>query len=301
MQSGAITAGTSQNRQMQGRTQGRTGRTAVGCANIRRHPHPRSARASGFRTGFRIGFLTGFRTGHPTIFLTSPGTRPLVQRRDRRTIPFSCLFSAIPPIRIVPDPVPPPTHPVGKPIPPTPVLSDWADLMRHAQNGNKRAYESLLREVTRVLRPIVRRALSNPADVEDVVQDILVTLHQVASTYDPARPFGPWLSAIARRRVIDWLRRSGNRRIFETGFDPGTEDIPDQSRDGRADSDDLVPLMAAIRSLPDGQRQAVELLKLQELSLKEASAKTGLSVSALKVATHRAYKTLRAILERTET
>jgi RNA polymerase sigma-70 factor (ECF subfamily) len=49
----------------------------------------------------------------------------------------------------------------------------------------------------------------------------------------------------------------------------------------------------AIRALPAGQRQALELLKLGELSLKDAAAQTGLSVAALKVATHRAMASLR--------
>ncbi len=173
--------------------------------------------------------------------------------------------------------------------------------MARARAGDHRAYETLLREVATILRPMVRRTLSNPSDVEDVVQDILVTVHQVSATYDPSRPFAPWLITIARRRVADWLRRTGKRRTHETGYDADTDEIADERDHGRLDPDDIAPLMAAIKTLPDGQRQAVELLKLQELSLKEASARTGLSISALKVATHRAFKSLRALLDRTET
>lgn len=232
-----------------------------------------------------------------SILLTRRRVRPLVRSLDPVVIHR---LAPSPPLRLictVPDLSSPPGPATGSGV----AASDWQSLMARARMGDHRAYEMLLREVAGILRPMVRRALSNPSDVEDVIQDILVTVHQVSATYDPARPFAPWLITIARRRVADWLRRNGKRRSHETGYDQDTHEIADARHEGHLDQDDLAPLMAAIRALPDGQRQAVELLKLQELSLKEASAKTGLSISALKVATHRAFKSLRTLLERTET
>jgi RNA polymerase sigma-70 factor (ECF subfamily) len=164
--------------------------------------------------------------------------------------------------------------------------------MARAQDGDANAYRRLLEGVTPYLRAHAARCHRNPADVEDAVQDILLTLHAVRRTYDPARPFGPWLTAIARRRLIDRLRRQGRRRAFETEFEPVHETFADRP----ANLEDMVKIheiAAALDRLPSGQRQAVRLTKIEGLSLKEASAASGMSVAALKIATHRAVLRLR--------
>ncbi len=82
-------------------------------------------------------------------------------------------------------------------------------LMRAAQDGDTAAYERLLKSLIGLLRRTVRqrRPFLQPADIEDIVQDILLSLHAVRSTYDPGRPFMPWLMAIARNRMADAARR----------------------------------------------------------------------------------------------
>jgi RNA polymerase sigma-70 factor (ECF subfamily) len=173
--------------------------------------------------------------------------------------------------------------------------AEWAALMAAAQDGDRRAYDRLLREIVPFLRGVARRRLRGEADVEDAVQDALLTIHQIRHTYDPSRPIRPWLAAIAERRALDRVRtvarRAGREEELteilhhETLSGPGTNDGESrlQARDVRA----------AVADLPPGQRQAIELLKLEELSLNEASARTGQSVTALKVATHRAILALR--------
>src|ERR1700722_16483911 len=74
--------------------------------------------------------------------------------------------------------------------------------MSAAQSGDRIAYERLLREITPLVRALVRRHCSNRADIEEMVQDTLLTLHRVRHTSDPSRPFSPWLAAIACRRSI---------------------------------------------------------------------------------------------------
>lgn len=172
----------------------------------------------------------------------------------------------------------------------------WSSLMARAQDGDQTAYRQLLHEITGYLRSLVARHHRNPADVEDTVQDILLTVHAIRHTYDPTRPFGPWLAAIAHRRVVDRLRRQGRSRAREMPLEPVHEtfaapeaNLPETAGDERA-------LRAAIAQLPEGQRQAITLLKLNEMSLKEAAGASGTSVAALKVATHRAVKRLRKIL-----
>jgi RNA polymerase sigma-70 factor (ECF subfamily) len=128
------------------------------------------------------------------------------------------------------------------------------------------------------------------------VQDVLLTVHAIRHTYDPHRPFGPWLVAIAKRRIIDRLRRQGRTRTREVvlDFEDVTLSTPGANL-GEADWNKRV-LEDAIERLPPGQRDAVRLLKLQELSLQQAALASGMSVAALKVAMHRAMKNLRKML-----
>jgi RNA polymerase sigma-70 factor (ECF subfamily) len=173
----------------------------------------------------------------------------------------------------------------------------WGQLMAAAQAGDRAAYERLLREVVPYVRAIVRRHHATPDRIEDVVQDVLLTVHRVRHTYDPSRPFAAWLGAIAHRRSIDALRRKVRSDAvetfspiaYETYADPGSNREIEAHEAGDA-------LGEAIAALPPGQRQAVELLRLKELSLAEASAESGQSIGALKVSLHRALRALSRIM-----
>jgi RNA polymerase sigma-70 factor, ECF subfamily len=173
---------------------------------------------------------------------------------------------------------------------------DWSALMAAAQAGDRAAYRALLLAVVPYLRAIAARSFQSSADVEDVVQDVLTTLHATRRMYDPARPFRPWLAAIARHRIADRLRQDFRRRRRELPIAPVHETFPDDAANSEKAMLDRQELQAALADLAPGQRQAIELMKLQEMSLQEASAVTGLSVTALKVATHRAVKRLRHLL-----
>ncbi|MGX5803589.1 sigma-70 family RNA polymerase sigma factor [Bradyrhizobium sp. Arg314] len=164
--------------------------------------------------------------------------------------------------------------------------------MARAQDGDADAYRRLLESITPYLRAHAARCHRSPSDVEDAVQDILLSLHAVRRTYDPARPFGPWLTAIARRRLIDRLRRQGRRRTFETECEPVHETLADPLANPEGMTN-IHEIAAALDRLPAGQREAVRLTKIEGLSLKEASALSGTSVAALKIATHRAIQRLR--------
>lgn len=174
-----------------------------------------------------------------------------------------------------------------------------AGLMRSAQDGDGSAYAALLREITPWLRQMIRyqRRFLQPQDIEDLVQDVLLSLHAVRATYDPKRPFLPWLAAIARNRLADSARRYARRAANEVA----AENLPVTFADGGAKMPtdaygDPEALRHAIESLPPGQRRAVELVKLRELSLKEAARESGMTVGALKVAVHRGIQTLRKAL-----
>jgi RNA polymerase sigma factor (sigma-70 family) len=170
----------------------------------------------------------------------------------------------------------------------------WRLQMQAAQGGDKAAYGSLLTEIMPLLSAVVRRAWRSPQDVDDIVQDVLLSLHAVRHTYDPARPFVPWLLTIASRRIADAARRSSSRTRHETTVDVTPETFSgDETKNEQESSDDQAAIRHALAGLTGRQREAIELLKVQGLSLNEASAITGRSVSSLKVNVHRALKALR--------
>jgi RNA polymerase sigma factor (sigma-70 family) len=174
-----------------------------------------------------------------------------------------------------------------------------ADLMRAAQDGDKAAYAQLLNEVAYILRHFVRRRspFLQPSDVEDIVQEVLISLHVGRATYDPARPFLPWLLGITRNRMADAARRFARRSAHEVADEGAVETFLDRDTNIPVNAyGDPEALRRAIRDLPEGQRQAVELLKLREMSLKEAAAASGMTIGALKAAMHRALRTLRTVL-----
>jgi RNA polymerase sigma factor (sigma-70 family) len=175
---------------------------------------------------------------------------------------------------------------------------DWAGLMARAQMGDAASYRRLLVAVTPYLRAMAARSHRERPDVEDSVQDILLTVHAVRHTYDPQRPFKPWLVAIARRRIIDRLRGQGRKRARETFLSEEHETFAAPETNHSEAEPDFRALRDAVGQLPEGQRQAITMLKIEEKSLKEASAATGMSIVALKVSTHRAVKNLRKLLDR---
>jgi RNA polymerase sigma-70 factor (ECF subfamily) len=175
----------------------------------------------------------------------------------------------------------------------------WRGWMTAAQAGDGAAYESLLRELLPYVRGLVHRRLFQADLVEDVVQNVLLSLHRARHTYRSERPFGPWLRAVARNAVIDHLRARG-RRPQELSLE--ADEVAEPAADERSSplpAEPLSPELAeALAELPPSQRQAVELLHLEGLSVAEAAEQVGISRGALKVRAHRGYKALRARLER---
>jgi RNA polymerase sigma-70 factor (ECF subfamily) len=177
--------------------------------------------------------------------------------------------------------------------------SRLAGLMQSAQAGDSSAYQAVLRACVPIAAATARRS-GVPADlVDDVVQDVLVTIHRALATYDPRRPFLPWLRAIAARRAIDVLRRTGRQGAREVHDEEAYLNHPEAGVDYVEDATrqaDAGRLRAAISALPPRQREAMEILGLREQTLEQASHATGSSKVALKVNFFRALKSLRARL-----
>jgi RNA polymerase sigma-70 factor (ECF subfamily) len=174
-----------------------------------------------------------------------------------------------------------------------------AALMRRAQLGSEGAYAQLLQELPPLIGRMVRRqmAYASPSDQEDVSQEVLLSIHAARASYDPARPFIPWLKAIVMSRAIDFMRRQKRHAAGQILTDAMADGIADEAAGEAVNRYDAVDaLQRAIRALPARQRSAIELLKLREMSLREAAAASGMSISALKASVHRAVRTLRVSL-----
>jgi RNA polymerase sigma-70 factor (ECF subfamily) len=167
--------------------------------------------------------------------------------------------------------------------------------MVRAQDGDGAAYCRLLKAIVPVIRGMARRKiLQDEALLDDVVQDVLLTVHRVRHTYDPDRPFLPWLSAIVAARAIDALRARGRRQSWEVIDEEAVFAHADAAIPG-ADGALAVhqQLDELLSRLPDRQRRMVELVHLCEMSLAEAAAASRTTLSAVKSVLHRAFATLR--------
>jgi RNA polymerase sigma-70 factor (ECF subfamily) len=171
----------------------------------------------------------------------------------------------------------------------------WRAWMIAAQAGDAHVYERLLLELLPHARRQVARSVADRAAQEDVVQNALVSLHRARHTYRPERPFGAWFHAIVRNAVIDWARARGRRLRREVPLDG--DGAPEPSVDPASGAETLSPqLERALAALPAAQREAVELIHLEGLSVAEAAARAGVSRAALKVRAHRGYRALRVLL-----
>jgi len=165
-----------------------------------------------------------------------------------------------------------------------------ARLMALLQKGDREACRTLLDDIGPMLLNFLRRRIADRNEVEDVYQDVVLALFQARHTYEPSRPLEPWLFAIARNVAADHARRYWIRASFEQLTDRIPETAgADEPRSGPSLED-------AMARLPEQQREAFAMLKLEGLSIEQAAARAGTTVGALKVRAHRAYNSLRKLI-----
>jgi RNA polymerase sigma-70 factor, ECF subfamily len=166
------------------------------------------------------------------------------------------------------------------------------ELLLHALGGDAAAYDSFLRALANHLRAFLRKRLTGlPDDVEDLVQETLMAVHNQRHTYDSAQPVTAWLHAIAKYKLIDLLRRRSRHEAYNDPLDE-EHDLA-ASHDERAEEArrDVTKLLD---ELPERQRLPIVCMKLEGLSVIETAKRTGMSESAVKVAVHRGLKALAA-------
>ncbi len=163
-------------------------------------------------------------------------------------------------------------------------------LWLRAQSGDESAYREALGIVARRLRGyFYRRMQRTPDEVEDLVQETLLAVHAKRGTYDPSMPFGAWLVAIAHHKLVDLWRRRGRTDALHDPIDDVDESLMVATTAEEGVGRDVEHLL---RKLPEQQRRAIVLTKLEGLSVAEASARTGASVAAIKVQVHRGLRRL---------
>lgn len=164
-------------------------------------------------------------------------------------------------------------------------------LMQAALGGDQRAYAAVLEATTRLLRPYLSKRLSQPSEVEDVLQEILLSIHKARHTYDGQRPYKPWAYAIARFRLNDFLRAHYSDQLRHAADLDAAENISAQNVTESEFTYESIK--AEIDRLPGKQPAILQSLHQDGNTAKEVAAKMGMSESAVKVAAHRAYKILR--------
>jgi len=165
-----------------------------------------------------------------------------------------------------------------------------ARLMAMAQRGDREAYAALLGACQSWLRRYFARRIG-PSQLDDLIQETLFSLHRKLASYDPSRPFLPWLAAIARYRWVDHLRKI--YRADETELSDNVAAASDEPAINAR-----LSLESLFTRLPPAQARAIELVKIEGLSVTEAAQVCGQSESLIKVNIHRGLKRLTAIIEK---
>lgn len=166
--------------------------------------------------------------------------------------------------------------------------ADLKALMLKGLAGDAAAHREFLKGASARIRAFLRSRLRGAEEAEDLLQETIIAIHTKRETYDPTYPVTAWMYAIARYRLIDYLRKTKRSGVSvpveeaEGVFDGVDYDPGDASRD----------VSRLLERLPPKQREAIRLVKLEELSVKEASARTGFSESDIKVSVHRGLKAL---------
>ena len=168
--------------------------------------------------------------------------------------------------------------------------------MRLALEGDQQAYATLLTETARLLRPFLSKRLYSNNEVDDVLQEILLSIHKARHTYDGKRPYKPWVYAIAKFRLHDHLRAHYADELRHA------VDISEVENDLQEVVTETLlsyeSISSEVQNLPVKQATILQLIHQEGYTAKEVAQKIGMTESAVKVAAHRAYKVLRKKLER---
>lgn len=164
---------------------------------------------------------------------------------------------------------------------------EWEILAAAAQKGDKLAYTRLLKAISLYVPKVLGATLAESSWIDDITQDVLMSVHKSLKTYSPERPFKPWLRAIISFRRADYLRRyyaarkNGQVDLEDPEFQSVHVTVPDFAGE-------LKDIEAQLEKLSGKQRQIFEMMRIYGYSAQEVAEEMGMSVSAVKVSVHRA-------------
>lgn len=171
--------------------------------------------------------------------------------------------------------------------------TEWANLMRAAIGGDARAYRELLVSITPHVRAIARRRCGQfgvpRSEAEDVLQEVLLTIHLKRGSWDSSRPLGPWLSAIVRNKLIDGLRRRGRHISIPI------EDVAETlGVDDGASIGNRMDVERILQTLRQPQQTIVRSISVEGASVHDTAMRLNMTEVAVRVSLHRALKALSA-------
>lgn len=167
----------------------------------------------------------------------------------------------------------------------------WREWVILAQGGDKKAYTALLSEISVFIRNILVGGLTNPDWADDIAQEVLISVHKALKTYDPQRPFRPWLMALVNFRRTDFLRKhyasAQDKKTDLEDYTFQTQNVTNPTHAG-----EYKDIERALAVLPEKQRRIFTRVKIEGYSVKEVAEELGMSESAVKVSAHRTQKKL---------
>ena len=165
-------------------------------------------------------------------------------------------------------------------------------LLVRGLDGDSVAYHAFLKDLSAHLRAFLRRRLPHlPDEIEDLVQESLLAVHNQRHTYDVGQPLTAWVHAIAKYKLVDLMRRRESRDLLTEPLDDENDIFSSADADAAEARRDVAKLL---EQLPDRQRLPILHVKLQGLSVVETARITGMSAAAVKVGVHRGLKALAA-------
>lgn len=173
----------------------------------------------------------------------------------------------------------------------------WEEWAKQAQDGNKRAYHSLLQEISSYIRNVLSGSFADSDAIEDVMQEVLISVHKSLHTYSSDRPFKPWLLSIINFRRTDYLRqyyakRKNKTTTTEENYEFEKENVTNPTHWG-----ELKDVERAISKLPKQQQRIFRMIKVEGYTAKEVANEMQMKESAVKVSAHRAMIKIRTMLE----
>lgn len=169
----------------------------------------------------------------------------------------------------------------------------WAAMMQASLKGDANAYRELLESLSKFLRIVSKRLCNKygmaPSESEDVVQEVLLTVHLKRHTWDPSRPIGPWITAITRNKLVDVLRHRG--RHIKIPIDDIIDVLEVESTDPVIEPHNVERILSSLKDTP---QKIVKSIAMEGLSIQQTAKRFGMSEVAVRVAFHRALKALAA-------